>query len=500
MRNLSEERDRLRGERQSLSDSVTEAKAALIEARAGRERAEADQQRAEGELARGRAVLAVPLALVADWPQRLATDAPALAAHCQALAEEWRTQGHRLDVARESVRTLASKVESARAARANADQSLSNAQRVLTDEQTGLERLRDARAALFEGRDTASVRARFETTRTTRQAEHHAARDAWAAADRACGIAEERRRLVIDTLASTGQAHQAAVAAQESHLAEIGLDIRAVFAALERGEAWAAAEETRQASLRDQETIAAAVLAERRVAQETHHATRPARDEAEAAALLPGVDAALDAARESLGHIRARLAEDDRNRDAAIQTRERLAAQRRRFDLWKGMADLIGSADGRKFRQFAQGLTLDRLLHLANGHLTGLTTRYALQRAPGGDLDLQVIDRDMADEVRGVASLSGGERFLVSLSLALGLASMTGSRTLAESLFIDEGFGALDAESLDVAISALETLHASGRTVGVISHVQPMIERIGVQIRVTKHGFGRSSLEVRANA
>lgn len=101
----------------------------------------------------------------------------------------------------------------------------------------------------------------------------------------------------------------------------------------------------------------------------------------------------------------------------------------------------------------------------------------------------------MGDDVRGVADLSGGERFLVSLSLALGLAGMSGHRTSIESLFIDEGFGALDAASLDIALSALEALQASGRKVGVISHVQAMGERIGAQVRISKLGSGRSVVE-----
>ncbi|MCA1975135.1 MAG: exonuclease, partial [Caenispirillum sp.] len=192
---------------------------------------------------------------------------------------------------------------------------------------------------------------------------------------------------------------------------------------------------------------------------------------------------------------RARLAHDARQRDKGADLASRIAAQRTRTDLWAALNDVIGSANGDKFRRFAQSLTLDRLLMLANRHLEELTARYVLQRAPGGELDLQVVDREMGDEVRGVGSLSGGERFLVSLALALGLASMSGERSLVESLFIDEGFGALDADSLDVALSALEALQATGRKVGVISHVQAMVDRIGVQIRVAKAGGGRSVVE-----
>jgi exonuclease SbcC len=134
---------------------------------------------------------------------------------------------------------------------------------------------------------------------------------------------------------------------------------------------------------------------------------------------------------------------------------------------------------------------------LANRHLADLNPRYELQRVPSGDLVLQVIDRDMADEVRGVHSLSGGESFLVSLSLALGLASMASSRGMkVESLLIDEGFGSLDSNSLAMAVSVLEQLQATGRRVGVISHVDELKERIAVKVEVTPVGRGRSTVQV----
>lgn len=165
--------------------------------------------------------------------------------------------------------------------------------------------------------------------------------------------------------------------------------------------------------------------------------------------------------------------------------------------LWSSMRDLIGSADGKKFRLFAQSLTLEMLLHHANHHLDDLARRYHLERLPGTDLSLRVIDRDMGDEVRSISSLSGGETFLVSLALALGLASFSSSQTPIESLFIDEGFGSLDADSLESAINALEALQAQGRQVGIISHVQTLMERIAAQVRVRKCGGGRSEVELR---
>ena len=159
---------------------------------------------------------------------------------------------------------------------------------------------------------------------------------------------------------------------------------------------------------------------------------------------------------------------------------------------WAKLNELAGTADGAKFRRIAQGYTLDVLLSYANVQLRQLSRRYRLERVPD-TLALQVIDQDMCDEIRTVHSLSGGESFLVSLALALGLSSLSSK---VESLFIDEGFGSLDAETLRVAMDALESLRTQGRKIGVISHVQEMTERIPVQIRVNRAGNGRSYLEV----
>ena len=160
------------------------------------------------------------------------------------------------------------------------------------------------------------------------------------------------------------------------------------------------------------------------------------------------------------------------------------------------MNKLIGSASGKVFSQFAQSLTLDALLVQANAHLEGLSRRYSLMRVPGEDLLLQIIDHYHGEEVRSINSLSGGESFLVSLALALGLATLSARDTQIGSLFIDEGFGTLDPDTLDVALSSLEALQASGRQVGLISHVPGMAERIGIQVQVIPRGGGRSIVRV----
>jgi len=190
------------------------------------------------------------------------------------------------------------------------------------------------------------------------------------------------------------------------------------------------------------------------------------------------------------------LREDDKKIDAAQLLKAELDSQRERWEQWESLNELIGSKSGAKFRTFAQSLTLEALLAHSNRHLEDFAKRYALQRVPGSDLELQIIDRDMANDVRSVHSLSGGESFLVSLALALGLASLSSNKTQVESLFIDEGFGSLDPEMLDIAIASLDTLQALGRKVGVISHVPILVERIGAKVVVEKQGGGRSRVDI----
>lgn len=190
-----------------------------------------------------------------------------------------------------------------------------------------------------------------------------------------------------------------------------------------------------------------------------------------------------------------RLRTQTENKAKVSGLQEELNVRRTESERWAKLNELAGSADGAKFRRIAQGYTLDILLNYANVQLRELTRRYRLERVPE-TLALQVIDRDMCDEVRTVHSLSGGESFLVSLALALGLSSFSSNRMRVESLFIDEGFGSLDAETLRVAMDALESLRTQGRKIGVISHVQEMTERIPVRICVNRAGNGRSFLEV----
>ena len=196
-----------------------------------------------------------------------------------------------------------------------------------------------------------------------------------------------------------------------------------------------------------------------------------------------------------LSAIEVRLLQQQKNQELIAQVARELEGKQRVAEQWAKLNKLLGSADGAKFKVIAQSYTLNHLLRHANRHLSYLSKRYKLQQVPG-TLALQVIDCDMCDEVRTVYSLSGGESFLISLALALGLSSLSSNNLKVESLFIDEGFGSLDADSLRTAMEALEQLQMQGRKVGVISHVQEMSERISVQVQVHKKINGKSVLTV----
>ena len=211
---------------------------------------------------------------------------------------------------------------------------------------------------------------------------------------------------------------------------------------------------------------------------------------------LEALTAQLEDCEQLSAGLRAQQAEDDRRTQANQALAQRTAQAYEEWQRWARLSDLIGSGTGDKFRKIAQAYNLDLLVHHANAQLRQLVRRYRLKRG-GSMLGLLVMDTEMGDELRSVHSLSGGETFLVSLALALGLASMASSTLKIESLFIDEGFGSLDPESLQLAMDALDGLQAQGRKVGVISHVQEMHERIPVQIQVQRQGNGLSTVQVK---
>ncbi|MFW0715092.1 AAA family ATPase [Pedobacter sp. N23S346] len=259
---------------------------------------------------------------------------------------------------------------------------------------------------------------------------------------------------------------------------------------------WMDAERMALQTIDDEVTKATSILAERKQLLDAHQqktlSERPLEDLNE---LFRVAKSDVELQKHKRSEIGFQLQQDEANKNKIGDLLKSIDTQASITENWSKLNEIIGSADGKKFRQIAQEYTLDVLLGYANIHLHSLTSRYKIERILA-TLGLQVVDQDMGDEVRTVYSLSGGESFLVSLALALGLASLSSSRMKVESLFIDEGFGSLDPTTLNIAMDALERLHNQGRKVGVISHVQEMTERIPVQIKVSKQQSGKSKVEV----
>ncbi|MCW3466639.1 AAA family ATPase [Chitinophaga nivalis] len=259
---------------------------------------------------------------------------------------------------------------------------------------------------------------------------------------------------------------------------------------------WIDAERTFLQQIANAVTQAQSVRSERETGLNKHIALRLSdRQPEELTTLLTAAREQLKADDKENHQIVFRLQEDKNNKEKIGHLLTSIEKQGLITENWAALNDILGSSDGKKFRQVAQEYTLDVLLRYANMHLENLNKRYVLQRIPD-TLGLQVLDQDMGNEIRTVYSLSGGESFLVSLALALGLASLSSSRMQVESLFIDEGFGSLDAATLAMAMDTLERLQNQGRKVGVISHVQEMTERIPVQVKVSKHASGKSKVQV----
>jgi exonuclease SbcC len=370
---------------------------------------------------------------------------------------------------------------------------------------------RHERAALWDGRPVAAVEqdlshalAAARAAQQQQQALVQAAAQAESAARSALAAAHAR----VDGIQAAAQSTTTHLAAWlEDYAGNADASLNEPIGSLGElnnllavGAAWVAQERAALAELAANVQRTATVKAERQAQAAEHLAAHPD------AAPLESVEAALTAvlARRSdaaalVSSLRLRVAQDEARRRDAESVLAEIEAQQAVEQRWGRLAELIGSADGKKFRNYAQQFTLDVLLGYANSHLSQLARRYRLERVVVGNapsLALMVRDQDMGGEVRSVNSLSGGESFLVSLALALGLASLSSNRVRVESLFIDEGFGSLDSETLGVAMDALDALQSMGRKVGVISHVQEMTERISAKILVRPAGGGSSAVTV----
>ena len=294
--------------------------------------------------------------------------------------------------------------------------------------------------------------------------------------------------------------HHATLSAQvTAWIDQRGITKREITDLLSHDSRWLAGEKRELDAMRARVTSGQATLSERHrtLALHLEAPSRPAPDDTEEVLgeLLRAEGERLSALDKRRTEIAVALDADRRNRERMETTARKAEQLRVVSEDWRRLNELFGSATGDKFKSIAQGYTLETLLSFSNIHLASLTSRYRLRRIPD-TLLLEVVDRDMLDQTRPVNSLSGGESFLVSLSLALGLSSLSGGDMRVESLFIDEGFGSLDADTMRTAIDALERLHVSGRKIGVISHVPELSERIATRIKVVPGPSGGSVVEI----
>ena len=189
-----------------------------------------------------------------------------------------------------------------------------------------------------------------------------------------------------------------------------------------------------------------------------------------------------------------RLAEHKRASERLAAQQQAIAKQAAETRRWQNLHELIGAADGKKYRNYAQSLTFASVIAQANRQLVQLSDRYLLTADPARPLELNIIDNYQGGETRSAKNLSGGESFIVSLALALGLAQMSGENMQIDTLFLDEGFGTLDEETLDSALETLAQLRTHGKHIGIISHVAALTERIATRIQITPQNGGNSTI------
>ncbi|MGR9115988.1 MAG: AAA family ATPase [Gammaproteobacteria bacterium] len=442
-------------------------------------------------------ILAEPLSGIDQWQQRLTENPDAFIEQCTAWARQWLQQ-------EEKHKQLEQEGEAVAAELRLISQQLAQFEQQRRNNKEHTERLRGrheqlfhARKAFFDGKSADQVEREVDQACLTAKqryeevlAEFNSAVQAFIKAEQAVGHNDSLLHAAVD------QARKAECKL-DSALAERQISKRQLDALLQHDAAWVEQQRKRFDALRQTQVRCEEKLKLCCEKRERHETGKPDIELAAAEQVVHELQQRQQEVIDLLQAKKFELKRDDERKQVSHLLQQQLATQQTTWTLWASLDDLIGSANGQKFRKFAQSLTLEALLGHANHHLQDLARRYQLQRSPGSDLELQVIDTDMGDEVRSVHSLSGGESFLVSLALALGLSSLAATTTPVESLFIDEGFGSLDQETLDTAMASLDTLQSMGRKVGVISHVPIMVEDIAVQVVVEKQGGGGSRVIIK---
>lgn len=463
-----------------------------------KETAHARQQRAFAERSEAETMLSTHLEMVPNWRSLAQTNLQDALTNLRTKVQIYSDLERQQHESAVMLGELQSRTVPIRAAWDHAKTQVGDRLRELetaVDQQNEAQRARDA---LWEGKPTDEVFKKYRTDVDLAETALETINQVLASkSEQAAAVAGRLAQAAAGLLALRNE-HVAAVETRDNLLYSLGLE-------LEEARSYLAVDPQKKqelaASLEQawrEKALAHHVCDEKRAErlhyEQTHTTTG---NESDAADAVRAGEIAYETMLEERSDLWARLNHDNEKQTQAFELTDQLNKKQAELDVVAELNELIGSADGKKFRTFAQSLTLDSLLALANLHLKDLAPRYRLERIWGQDLDLQVRDQEMGDDVRAVQSLSGGETFLASLALALALSSLTKTNTRIESLFIDEGFGTLDGETLEMVLHTLDSLQATGRQVGIISHVSTLAERIGTRIEIVPTGGGQSQLRIR---
>ncbi|HAW86243.1 MAG TPA: hypothetical protein DCX65_08175 [Spirochaetaceae bacterium] len=437
-----------------------------------------------------------------------ATDYGAAIRRLKARLQAWQAGRQRLEVLEASLQESGKRQALVQASLDRVDGELPVASSALVSAIEDADRLSSQRAALYGNKDVTVGEAELERAAAVAATAATTARQRWQetqdsllrlrgqAHDLAASLDQRRpdleaARVALDaSLARLGFATEADGSADAGSVADAAC-LACRLPPLERRRL-----QERQADLQQRQAGLDSLNADlsRRLAAQSVRQLSPLTAVALAAA-RDEIAQAQQAATERSTELRLRLEADDGNAALANQKRNSLTGLQAEEARWTSLDDLIGSADGKKYNKFAQHLTLRGLIELSNRKLALFSDRYRLVPNDEANLEFDIIDEWQAGEIRSTRNLSGGESFLVSLALALGLADLSSRHASLDSLFLDEGFGTLDEESLESALGTLAALRTEGKLIGVISHVPAIRERIATHIEVRPLSGGRSRLE-----
>lgn len=383
------------------------------------------------------------------------------------------------------------------------DLLLKEREKDLADKTTFRQTQLDERKKYFDGRSVAEVEEEWTATRKEKEAALQACRkneEAVAASQQELNgqtaqLGSELKQADLDTADINNRLSQWLAAYNKSRTVDI---TETEFRSLLNRDELAVQNDRRLIESLDKAKMEAELNLKAKIENRTNHLIRQEQSDETAEDLLlirSDIDTSLEAKSKELETVSTQLHVHHDNLRKRGDNQKEIDRQTAVYTNWERINGMFGASDGAKFRNMAMGYTLDILLSYANMHLNKISDRYQIRRSDNS-LMLHVIDRYMANEVRGVITLSGGETFIVSLALALGLSSLASNRVHIETLFIDEGFGSLDPDTLQQAMTALRSLHNAGRKVGVISHVQEMTDQIATRIEVQRMGEGRSRIHV----